>query len=105
MREPTNSPLLKRLSSELDRGEAEAICLAVDLKADRLLIDEKAGRKIAFREGLAIVGVVGVLIAAKHKGLLPQVAPLLDRLQNEAGFRLSATVRRAALEAVGEETT
>ena len=105
VREPVDTPLLKKLFSELDAGEAEAISLAVDLKADRLLIDEQAGRKVAVREGLAIVGVVGVLIAAKQKGLVESIKPLLMRLQDEAGFRLSATVQKAALEAVGESVS
>jgi uncharacterized protein len=102
VRPASNRTLLERLSSELHRGEAEAICLAIELKAERLLIDEKVGREVAKREGVAIIGMVGVLIAAKEKQLIPAVAPLLDQLQHEAGFRLSAAVRKAALEAVGE---
>ena len=55
---PHDAERLSRLAGEVDAGEAEAICLACELKADRLLIDEKRGRDIALREGLAIVGVV-----------------------------------------------
>src|ERR1041385_3783110 len=44
---PANTILLSRLTQELDAGEAEAICLASELKADRLLIDEKHGREVA----------------------------------------------------------
>ena len=35
------------LQQVLDRGESEAITLAIDLKADRILLDERDGRKIA----------------------------------------------------------
>jgi predicted nucleic acid-binding protein len=57
---------------------------------------------VALREGLAIIGVVGVLVAAKQKGLVPSIAGLLTRLEMEAGFRLSGAVKGAALRAVGE---
>jgi len=92
-----------RLSRELDAGEAEAICLALELRAERLLIDEKLGREIAVREGLAIIGVVGVLAAAKQRQLIPAIGALLSRLETEAGFRLSPAVKRAALQAAGED--
>lgn len=41
---PRDSALLSRLAVEVDIGEAEAICVARELHADRLLIDEKLGR-------------------------------------------------------------
>ena len=65
--------MLSRLLQEIDAGEAEAICVACELKADRLLIDEKLGRAVALREGLAIIGVVGVLVVAKQKELIPAI--------------------------------
>jgi uncharacterized protein len=99
---PSGAALLARLSRELDTGEAEAICLACELHADRLLIDEKAGRAVALREGLAIIGVVGMLVAAKQKGFVASVGGMMDRLETEAGFRLNAAVRNAALRAAGE---
>jgi predicted nucleic acid-binding protein len=99
---PARNDLVARLSRELDAGEAEAISVACELKADRLLIDEKHGRSIALREGLAIIGIVGMLLAAKQKGLLPSLTELLNRLETEAGFRLSQSVRAAALKAAGE---
>jgi hypothetical protein len=99
---PSKTALLTRLCQELDLGEAEAICVACELKAERLLIDEKAGRAVAQREGLSIIGVVGLLIVAKQKGLLSSIASLLQRLESEAGFRLNDAVKAAALKAAGE---
>ena len=51
----------------MDNGEAEAIALAIELKADLLLLDERLGRKVASRFRLNYVGLLGVLIEAKHK--------------------------------------
>lgn len=99
---PTDQARLVRLLQELDPGEAEAICLAHELKADRLLIYESVGRAVALREGLAIIGVVGILVAAKRRGLLVAIGPVLQRLETEAGFRLSQSLKLDALRAVGE---
>jgi uncharacterized protein len=100
---PRDTATVSRLSSELDLGEAEAISLARELRADRLLIDEKNGRAVALREGVPIIDVVGILITAKQQGLLTSVRAVLDALDKEAGFRLSRGVRADALRAVGEE--
>jgi uncharacterized protein len=73
----------------IDFGEAEAIALALELRADRLLIDDAAGRAIALREGLQITGVLGILLIAKKRGLIDSVRSLLDNLINQAGFWVS----------------
>lgn len=54
------------LQMELDPGEAEAIALAVELKAHLLLLDERRGRVVASRLGLHFVGLLGVLSEAKQ---------------------------------------
>jgi predicted nucleic acid-binding protein len=41
------SDIANLLAAELDRGEAEAIALALQEKADWLLIDERVGRRFA----------------------------------------------------------
>lgn len=99
---PADRARVSQLAREVDPGEAEAIVLAGELKADRLLIDERVGRAVALREGLSIIGLVGVLLAAKQKGLLPDLAPLLRRLESEAGFRMSQTLKAEILRAAAE---
>jgi predicted nucleic acid-binding protein len=101
---PQDQARLTRLSRDLDQGESEAICLACEVKAERLLIDEKAGRLAALREGLSIIGLIGVLIAAKNNGHLASVAEVISRLEAEAGFRLGPEVKLAALQAAGESS-
>jgi len=72
----------------VDAGEAEAIALCRQRQARVLLIDDAKGRKVARRAGLPLVGVAGILLAAKSRGLLSAVGPALEDLAG-AGYRLS----------------
>jgi hypothetical protein len=98
----TNQTLVTALQMELDPGEAAAIALAVELKADVLLLDERRGRAVAARFGLRFVGLLGVLIEAKQKGCLAAVKPLLEALVTKAGFWVSQQLYARVLEAAGE---
>ncbi len=80
--------LVARLHEELDLGEAEAIALAIQIKADLLLIDEKLGRSKAKDFHIKTVGLLGILIQGKAQGLVSSVTSLMDRLRSEANFRI-----------------
>ncbi len=71
---------MKALQEKLDRGEAEAIALALEIAAGLLLMDERRGRNEAKRFGIRFVGTLGVLIEAKARGLFPEVRPVVDEL-------------------------
>lgn len=94
--------LVDTLCRSLDRGEAEAIALAVETRARTLIIDEYAGRLAAVAMGIRIVGVVGILIEAKRRGLIEAVKPMLDELRTKAGFRLGQALVERALREAGE---
>jgi predicted nucleic acid-binding protein len=79
---------LVRLCLLLDAGEASAILLAEQIQCRFLMIDERRGREIARRRGIPVVGLAGVLLAAKGSGLLKSVAPVLADLARQ-GYRLS----------------
>lgn len=97
-----NKEFINDLLKILDRGESESIALAIELKADYLLIDEKKGRKIANEHGITITGLLGVLRRAKLKGYLEKVKPILDRLREETGFRIHQNLYKEILKDVGE---
>jgi predicted nucleic acid-binding protein len=88
--------------SYLDDGEASVLRAAANQQSSCLvIIDETLGRRAANEMGIAVTGLVGVIIAAKKKRLIPKIAPLLDAL-DAAGFRLSAGLVAEALGIVGE---
>lgn len=94
--------LAEALKLELDEGEAEAIALAMRIKSDLLLIDERRGRKIADHLGLKYIGLLGVIIEAKHKNLIPNVRSLLEGLISKAGFWIDQELYNRVLQAAGE---
>ncbi|MBI4658598.1 MAG: DUF3368 domain-containing protein [Verrucomicrobia bacterium] len=93
---------VQRLRSELDVGEAEAIVLSKEKAADLLLIDEAEGRRVALREGLSIIGLLGVLVHAKRTGLIISVRTLAAELEQTAGFRVSDEVKEIVFRNAGE---
>lgn len=80
--------LLQRRNRRLDRGEAEAIILAKELRVRLIIIDEQIGRKAATKAGLAVTGVLGIILDAKHAGIITHVRPILDALR-DVGFYMS----------------
>lgn len=94
--------LLQTLLRDLDAGEAAGIVLALDLKADLIVIDERDGRRAAERLGLKMVGTIGLLIEGKNKGVIDAVRPQLDALREAAGFYLSDALYREVLLVTGE---
>jgi predicted nucleic acid-binding protein len=102
IRTPHNTARVAELRTVLDAGEAEAIALAEEIRADVVLIDELAGRDVAQGSGLTVLGTLGILLEAKQRGACPAVRPLLDRLETELSFFVSSALREVILRLAGE---
>jgi predicted nucleic acid-binding protein len=82
--------------AELDRGEREAILLALELKADLVLMDDRDGVDEARRLGLVVTGTLGVLDRAAERRLIG-LAPAIARLR-ETNFRIDPLVLERLLD-------
>lgn len=88
---------LVMLRLQLDPGESEAILLADQLNLP-LLIDEKAGRKMAKDMGLQVQGLVGVLYALKQAGHISVAEiELIVRALDQVKFRMSTSLKSLLL--------
>ena len=80
----------------VDAGETAAICLAREIKAAAVLMDDRAGRNAARQCGLAVVGTIGILEQAAIRGML-DLPSTLDRLL-KTNARLDSKLIQAALD-------
>ncbi|MBI3415796.1 MAG: DUF3368 domain-containing protein [Verrucomicrobia bacterium] len=90
------APKTMNLSLDVDAGELEAICLAREIKADAVLMDDRAGRNAAIHCGLAVIGTIGLLEQAAARGLI-ELPAAMERLR-QTNARVSSELIQAALE-------
>jgi predicted nucleic acid-binding protein len=99
---PTRLDLVNALlAGGLHRGESEAMALALERQADVLLMDERQGRLTAEAMGIRVIGTIGLVIAARQRGALLAVAPVLSELRT-SGLWMSDELVRQVLATVGE---
>lgn len=96
-----NQTLVQSLKLDLGAGEAEAIALAMERAAERLILDDKKARRIARQLNLPVTGTLAVLLRAKEQGVVGSVREVLDALM-AAYFRVSASLVSEVLRRAGE---
>lgn len=82
------------LERELDKGEAEAIVLAIEHDANIILLDERDARRYCQSIGLDMTGVLGILLKAYLNGQLKSIEKTLMDLKEKAGFYIDDTLFR-----------
>ena len=97
-----NDSLVKTLTKDLDVGESAAIALAIEKKANLLLLDETDARNLAEFYNLTKTGVLGILMRAKKRSLIKQIKPTLEKLRIQAHFWIKPDLYDAILSEMGE---
>jgi predicted nucleic acid-binding protein len=87
--------------ASLDAGERDAIALARASQASRILLDERSARAVATRLNLTVTGSAGLLLAAKHVGIIPLVKPYLDLIIAQGRF-ISPNIYEQVVRQAGE---
>lgn len=101
VRDIADQRMVNLVQAALHKGEAEAIVLAIELQADRLVIDDQDARRFADRCGLKMVGTLGILLTAKQGGKIASLQTEIERLL-ALGFRVNARLVTAVLQSAGE---
>ncbi|HET7295416.1 MAG TPA: DUF3368 domain-containing protein [Vicinamibacteria bacterium] len=68
-----------------------------------MILDELAGRSLAQRLGLPLIGTLGILLAAKRKGLIGSVREPMDALRR-GGSRVADELYEHVLQRADEPT-
>lgn len=90
------SPVKLDTSIKVDQGELEAICLAREIGAAAVLMDDLKGRNAALRCGLRVTGTLGILEIAASRDWL-DLPDAIRKLQ-QTGARIDARLVAAILE-------
>lgn len=95
--------LVKLLNTHLDKGESEAIVLALKYQDSLLIIDEKEARDVARSLNLKFVGTIGILIKAKEKRYIQSLKTELSSLKSKGKFWIAETLYKEILKEAKED--
>ena len=74
VRNVTDQTAVTLVQAALHKGEAEVIVLAAELHAERLVLDDQDARRFADRCGFKVIGTLGILLAAKQRGVIASLS-------------------------------
>ena len=100
---PLRQAVPREIAAVLHSGEAEAIALALEQRADLVLLDDGDARRHASEIGLRFIGVLGILLRARQHGLVASLREEIRRLREEARFFVAPKLESELLIAAGEK--
>ena len=68
----------------LDPGEASVLAWACAHPGTEAILDDLTGRRCADRLGIPIRGTLGLVLAAKQQGDIPEAKPVVEKLRRAA---------------------
>ena len=99
---PEDGLLVRSFSATLHRGEAECLALGMEHPGSLLILDDQSARSAASANGLPFTGTLGILAAAKARGHLAALAPVIRELRTRARFWINPQLERQLLMEAGE---
>lgn len=76
-----NNYMQQLLEMQVDKGEASAIALALEMPESTIILDDFRARKVAERLKVNFTGTIGVIIKAKLQGIISSIKPLLSKIK------------------------
>lgn len=101
IRSAENLRLQQELETKLDRGEASAIALGLELSDSTVVLDDLKARKVAYMYKLNFTGTLGILLKAKELKLIPSIKSLISELR-KVGLRFSKELEKEILKQARE---
>jgi predicted nucleic acid-binding protein len=101
VRDIANIAAKDAFAATLHDGEVEVMLLAKEIGAELIIMDDGLARKHVKYLSLTVTGTVGVLLRAKHDGIINEIKPVLDDLIQQ-GFYISDDVLHEVLCLAGE---
>lgn len=89
------------LQWDLGAGETAVIAAAIERPGAGVILDDAKARASANSFGLPLVGTIGVVMRARHRGMIAAAAPILADLQS-AGLYIDRRTIAIALSSFGE---
>jgi predicted nucleic acid-binding protein len=88
-------------SWDLGPGESAVLALAHREPGLVAILDDLAARRCAAALGIPVRGTLGLVLLAKHRAIIPEARPVLERIRRE-GMYLSGRLLKEVLALVGE---
>lgn len=86
---------------DLGPGESQVLEMAAQTRRARAVLDDREARRCAAALEVPVIGTLGVVLRARHQGVIPAARPVLEDVQR-AGLYVSPELVAQALEHLGE---
>lgn len=101
IKSPKNINFQNVLELKIDKGEASAISLSLEIANSIIILDDLKARKLANSLSIVYTGTFGIIIKSKKLGFIKSIKPILHKIR-KTNFRFSETVYEVILREAGE---